>query len=233
MKNYLFPASYDFSMERISTGVSTIDSMLKGGFELGSITLLYGGPGTGKTNLVLNFSVNCARKGNYVIFIDTESLSPERLHSFTSGKKEIASRILYSRVRSFEEQEEAVRKSFSIIARDIGVRAIVIDSFTEFYNLNMAHMNSLASLSKQLGILEDLAKNYSLAVILTSRVYYSFRDGRERNVAGYYMNPAIRTIIRLEKIDDTRKAVLEKHRTIITGKEALFKISSDSVAGVE
>ncbi|MGC9138739.1 MAG: ATPase domain-containing protein [Thermoplasmata archaeon] len=220
-------------MERISTGVSTLDTMLKGGYEVGAITLLYGGPGTGKTNLALCFSVNLAKNNDFVIFIDTESISPERLHSFTGGRKEIASRILFYRVRSFDEQEDAIKKSYALLARNLRIRAIVIDSFTEFYNLDMGHMNSLASLSKQLGILEALAKDYSLSVLLTSRVYYSFREGKIKNVAGYYMNPAIRTIIRLERIDDLWKAVLEKHRTLVPGKEAFFKISPDSVTGVE
>jgi DNA repair protein RadB len=220
-------------MQRVPTGISTLDSILKGGFEKGSITLIYGGPGTGKTNIALNFSINCVKNYGSVIFIDSESLSPERLHSFTGGKKEIASKLLFYRVRSFIEQEEAIKKTYSLLMRGINVSAIVIDSFTEFYNLNIEHMNSLASLSKQLGILEDIAKNYSLVVLLTSRVYYSIKDGRIKNVAGYYMNPAIKTIIRLEKIDDIRKAILEKHRTIVPGKEALFKIQSDSVIGVE
>ncbi|MEM3977243.1 MAG: ATPase domain-containing protein, partial [Thermoplasmata archaeon] len=79
-------------MERISTGVSTLDLMLRGGYDRGSITMIYGGPGSGKTNLVLNFAVKISKSGKKVIFIDSESLSPERLYSFAEGNKEIASR---------------------------------------------------------------------------------------------------------------------------------------------
>ncbi len=220
-------------MERISTGVSTIDAMLRGGYERGSITMLYGGPGTGKTNLALNFAVYNSTMGKNIIFIDTESLSIERFYSFTEGKKEIASRILFSKIKSFEEQEETIKRAYSLISIKKNIDAIIVDSFTEFYHLNMGRNDSITSLSKQLGILETIAKDFNLVILITSRVYYNFKEKKEINVAAYYMNPAIKTIIRLEKIDDIRKAVLEKHRTITPGKTALFTIKSNSVVGVE
>ncbi|MEL9998846.1 MAG: DNA repair and recombination protein RadB [Thermoplasmata archaeon] len=220
-------------MERISTGVSTLDLMLRGGYDRGSITMIYGGPGSGKTNLVLNFAVKISKSGKKVIFIDSESLSPERLYSFAEGNKEIASRILINRVKSFSEQEDAIKKAYNLIKKLKNIEAIIVDSFTEFYNLDMDHIESLTSLSKQLGMLESIAEEFSSVILITSRVYYSFKDKKIMNVAGYYMNPAIKTIIRLEKIDDIRKAILEKHKSIKPGKSALFTIKYDSVVGLE
>ncbi|MEM1973413.1 MAG: ATPase domain-containing protein, partial [Thermoplasmata archaeon] len=178
-------------MERISTGVSTLDLMLRGGYDRGSITMIYGGPGSGKTNLVLNFAVKISKSGKKVIFIDSESLSPERLYSFAEGNKEIASRILINRVKSFSEQEDAIKKAYNLIKKLKNIEAIIVDSFTEFYNLDMDHIESLTSLSKQLGMLESIAEEFSSVILITSRVYYSFKDKKIMNVAGYYMNPAI------------------------------------------
>ena len=195
--------------------------------------MIYGGPGSGKTNLVLNFAVKISKSGKKVIFIDSESLSPERLYSFAEGNKEIASRILINRVKSFSEQEDAIKKAYNLIKKLKNIEAIIVDSFTEFYNLDMDHIESLTSLSKQLGMLESIAEEFSSVILITSRVYYSFKDKKIMNVAGYYMNPAIKTIIRLEKIDDIRKAILEKHKSIKPGTSALFTIKYDSVVGLE
>ncbi|MDP8011316.1 MAG: DNA repair and recombination protein RadB [Thermoplasmata archaeon] len=220
-------------VERLETGILSIDKMLKGGIEVGSITEIYGEPGTGKTNFVLYFSIYQARKGNKTVFLDTEKVSPERLYKMTNGDKELAKKIIFYNPKSFLDQEERLRNIYNLVSMDKEIKIIVIDSFTEYYGLELNKNDLIASLSKQLGLLEEMAKNNNMVVIITSRVYYSFRDDKMKDVGGFYINPAIKTIIRLEKKDDLRTAILEKHRSINVGKSANFIILDDGLREVE
>ena len=71
---------------KYSTGCKNIDELLGGGFESGTVTQLYGEAGSGKTNICLQVAVDCARKGESVIFIDSEGFSPERFLQIASSK---------------------------------------------------------------------------------------------------------------------------------------------------
>ncbi|MCD6403946.1 MAG: AAA family ATPase [Nanoarchaeota archaeon] len=60
---------------RISTGIPGLDQLVGGGFEVSSIILLSGGPGTGKTTFCLQFLYHGATKGEnglYISFEETE-----------------------------------------------------------------------------------------------------------------------------------------------------------------
>jgi circadian clock protein KaiC len=67
-------------VERIGTGVRGLDSKIGGGFEAGSITLLEGGPGSGKTLFGLQFAYEGATSGENVLFISFDE-SPKDLIS--------------------------------------------------------------------------------------------------------------------------------------------------------
>jgi len=61
------------SIEKIKTGVSGLDSVLKGGLRKNSSLLLTGAPGTGKTIMALQFIYNGAKEYNQPgLFISTE-----------------------------------------------------------------------------------------------------------------------------------------------------------------
>ncbi len=67
-------------MGRISAGSYDLNRWLLGGYDNDIITTLYGGPGTGKTNFSLLAAVSQAKRGNKVIFVDTEGgFSSERV----------------------------------------------------------------------------------------------------------------------------------------------------------
>ena len=61
---------------RVDSGSEVMNDLLDGGFESSVITTIYGGAGSGKTNICLLFACNLGKK---VIWIDTEgSFSIER-----------------------------------------------------------------------------------------------------------------------------------------------------------
>ena len=66
-------------MDRIPLGCSQFDRLLGGGIEKGSVTLIYGEAGAGKSNVCMQLARNIAINGDKVAYIDTEGLSSERL----------------------------------------------------------------------------------------------------------------------------------------------------------
>ena len=58
--------------DRLSTGIPELDEMLDGGLRKGSITLISGASGTGKTMIALMFSIEGALKGEKAVYLSYE-----------------------------------------------------------------------------------------------------------------------------------------------------------------
>ena len=58
--------------ERIPTGISKFDEMIEGGFEKGSINLIAGGSGSGKTIFALQFLLEGVKRGEHVLYVTFE-----------------------------------------------------------------------------------------------------------------------------------------------------------------
>jgi DNA repair protein RadB len=61
-------------VDKVAFGCSSLDELMEGGAESGSVTLIYGEAGTGKTNLCLVLARNVARRGRKVVYLDTGGL---------------------------------------------------------------------------------------------------------------------------------------------------------------
>ena len=79
-------------IEKFTTGSTYLDTILGGGIETGSITLFYGGPGLGKSQIYLTTCSLLPQKYSSM-YIDTEGkLRPERLKQIL---EEILNQITY------------------------------------------------------------------------------------------------------------------------------------------
>ena len=66
--------------EKISTGSFDMNKWLYGGYEKDVITMIAGPPGSGKTNFCILVACSQAKKGNKIIYVDTEGgFSAERV----------------------------------------------------------------------------------------------------------------------------------------------------------
>src|SRR4029077_14163685 len=62
------------ALQRLSSGLPALDSLLGGGIEQGTSTLIVGPPGTGKSTLAAQFSAAAAARGQHAaMFIFDES----------------------------------------------------------------------------------------------------------------------------------------------------------------
>ncbi len=63
----------------ISTGLQKLDKFLSGGIPSSVITDIYGANGTGKTQLLLQISINVIKNCGNVLFLDTTGVFRQEL----------------------------------------------------------------------------------------------------------------------------------------------------------
>ncbi|MEM3154624.1 MAG: DNA repair and recombination protein RadB [Candidatus Woesearchaeota archaeon] len=213
--------------KRMSTGAGFLDDFLEGGYETDAITTIYGPAGAGKTNLALLASIEIAKAGKKVIYIDTEGgFSVSRLKQILPDYKKLLERFVFLRPTNFEEQKRAIEMLKKLVNQRIGL--IVVDTITMLYRLQRSFKEDDSfnrDLSLQMLALNEIARKHNIPVLLTSQVYASFENGRVKIVGGDILLYTSKCLLELEPLHaGKRKLVLRKHRSIAGGKEAFFEI---------
>lgn len=218
--------------EIIPTGCKLFDEMLGGGFETGIVTQIYGGSGTGKTNICIQLAVECVKMGKKVIFIDTEGFSAERFKQIAGeDAKKIAGEIIIYEPTSFEQQYSAITDIEKLMNDRIGL--IILDSAALFYRLGLTQDDSSSEnvgtrreLVNQIGILHGIARKYGVSVVITNQVYMDVATGELSPVGGNAIEHLSKTIILLDKAGPSRrKATLRKHRSKSEGIFCEFSLT--------
>jgi DNA repair protein RadB len=215
-------------VKRVSTGCRSLDELLGGGVEDGSVTMIYGEGGCGKTNMCLQLAKNVIGAGRKVAYIDTEGLSYDRMLQIF-GDDELLKELLVFQVHSFEEQSDKIDK-ISRLAENGVLGMIVIDSMTMFYRLNYEDPKVRNDLIRQTEVLLDTARRSEIPVIISSQVYSKMQTGVVEFLGGHAMQHNAKTIIRLDKKSNgIRTAVIIKHRSLPEGRSANYRITADGI----
>lgn len=207
-----------------------LSDILKGNIERKTITQIYGPPGVGKTNIGIISTVNFVRRGYKVVYVDTEGgLSVERIRQVSKKDFEkVLNNLIIYEPETFEEQSRVLEKLFYIDR--IGL--VVIDGISSLYRLELSddvHRNTLLNriLGKQILTLLKLAKKKNVAVLLTNQISDTYTGVKP--IGGTVLEYWSKTIIRMERMDDIREAILEKHRYIKEGERVKFRIVNEGV----
>lgn len=222
---------------KIASGCRDLDELLGGGFEVGIISQIYGGSGSGKTNLCIQLAIECVKKGKKAIYIDTEGFSAERFKQIAGEKaEEIARDIIIYEPGSFEQQYSSIRDIEKIIKEDIGV--IILDSAALYYRFSLVPENGgkeknialRRELANQIGLLYGLARKYGVAVVISNQVYTDVETGELCPVGGNMMEHLSKTILQLERVGNSRRrAILKKHRSRPEGISCEFTITQQGI----
>jgi DNA repair protein RadB len=235
-------------VEKISTGSFDLNKWLYGGYEKGIITMIAGPPGSGKTNMAILTTCSQAKKGNKVIFIDTEGgFSSDRVKQITGETyEEVLKNIFLISPSSFEEQ----KKFFSTLNNHLKkeqISLIVVDSMAMLYRLEMGDARSKegdenvkeinCEVANQMKILAEISKKQNIPVVITNQVYQGFQSeedwkkGLEREmniVGGDLFQYWSKCIIQLRNEKGKRRAILLKHRSL-PEKEMGFEIKNEGI----
>jgi len=233
---------------KISTGSYDFNKWLYGGYEKDVITMIAGPPACGKTNFGLLVSCSQAKKGNKVIFVDTEGgFSVDRIKQIVGEEHEkILENIILLEPTSFEEQKKSFSKLLSQVKKG-HVSLIIIDGMAMLYRLelgdavkskdseNIKKVNR--EIAEQMRALAEIARKQRIPIIITNQVYGSFlseedwKKGVEREmniVGGDLFKYWSKCIIELKYDRGKRRAVLLKHRSL-PKKEMSFEIRNKGV----
>lgn len=234
------------STEKISTGSYDLNKWLFGGYEKDVITMIAGPPGSGKTNLCLFAACSQAKKGNKIIFVDTEGgFSVDRVRQISGEDYEnVLKNILLLSPASFEEQ----RKSFTRLLEKIKnehVSLVVIDGMATLYRLELGEMRDNDEkirelnwkVAGQMRVLAEISRKQKIPIILTNQVYSEFlseddlKKGIKKGakiVGGDLLKYWSKCIIELKSEGKKRKAILLKHRSL-PEKEMSFEIRDNGI----
>lgn len=213
-------------------GSKAVDTLLGGGIESGSLTLLYGEAGTGKTNICIQTAYNVLKSGLKVALIDGEGVSYERISQIFE-ESSLLKNLLVFQVHSFEEQSDRVTKVARMAETRGELGLIIVDSLTVFYRLNHDDPLVRNDFIRQIELLTETARKADIPVLVTSQVYSNINLGGIEFLGGHVLRHNAKTIIRLEpRGKGVRSAVIIKHRSLPEGRNATYRITEAGIADI-
>jgi DNA repair protein RadB len=239
-------------IEKISTGSYDLNKWLYGGYERDIITMVAGPPGSGKTNFSLLAACSQAKKGNKVIFVDTEGgFSLDRVRQIVGDEnfENILENILILGPVNFEEQKKDFVKLLDFVKKEQKIGTIIIDGMAMLYRLELGDAVKSGEdekikeinreVAKQMRALAEISRRQNIPVLITNQVYSEFlteddlKQQKERKtniVGGDLFKYWSKCIIELKNDSGKREAILLKHRSLpekrigfVIKNEGIFK----------
>ena len=175
------------SIERISTGTSSLDDLLDGGIETQAITEIYGEYGTGKTQICHTLCVMAQKSKDEggleagSIYIDTEgTFRPERIYTIAETRdldpNEALENVVVAKAYNSAHQELIMENVGSVIDKT-GAKLLIVDSAVAHYRAEFLGRGTLAGrqqrLNKFMHLLLRIAETYNVAAIATNQIQAS------------------------------------------------------------
>ena len=147
---------------RMGTGLGELDRVLGGGIVQGSLVLVGGDPGIGKSTLLLQVCRNLSAAGKKVLYISGEEslqqirLRAERMGSFTEHLLILC-----------ETDLQAIRETITRLQPQI----VVIDSIQTMYNESVSSApGSVSQVRESTGVLMQIAKTQNITIFIVGHV---------------------------------------------------------------
>ncbi|MFH1053190.1 MAG: ATPase domain-containing protein [Candidatus Woesearchaeota archaeon] len=160
------------SIERVSTGIIGMDSLLQGGFKKKSVNLVAGGAGTGKTIFSAQFVHEGLKKGEsalYITFEEKKDKFYEEMEEFGWDFKKYENEKKFVFLEYTPEQVKNVLieggGDVEAIVERIKPRRLVIDSVTSF---SLLYEDDLTKKEAALALFE-LINKWNCTGVLTSQ----------------------------------------------------------------
>ncbi len=148
--------------DRMEIGIEELDRVLGGGIVPGSLTLVGGDPGIGKSTLLLQVCQRLAWKHQKVLYISgEESLKQIKIRAMRIG--EFTDSLLLLCETNLAVIEETIRK--------VMPHVVIIDSIQTMYNENVgAAPGSVSQVRESTGVFLQLAKGLGVSIFIVGHV---------------------------------------------------------------
>ncbi len=205
---------------RVRTGIMGLDEVLNGGIPAGALTLLSGGPGTGKTMLGLEFLVRGAEQGHPGIMLTFEEREAD-LRSYACGfgwdiealEKEGKLGLISARIHpdSILSGDFDLRGIFGILEQkknQLNADRVLIDAPDVFLRL----LDNLSKERAELQILHEWIRESGLTAMMTVKSGGGKPISSNYNFLDYMANCVIHLDQRVDQQLTTRRLRVLKYR---------------------
>ena len=159
-------------LELISTGLLGLDNLLGGGIAAGTITDIFGPGGSGKTQLVMQISLNSLQDGIVLYQDTTGGFRPERmlqLIHLKDLKPSLLDNMIIARIRNTSEQVEYVKKISELRPKLVIIENIT-DLFTFEYSRETSSLEKHIRFMEYMHMLSMISINTKIPVVVTNIV---------------------------------------------------------------
>lgn len=203
---------------RVSTGIEEFDRVLGGGLVEGSIILLAGDPGIGKSTILLQTGKSICSDSRKALYVSAEeSASQVKLRAQRLGVSS-DSLFIYSQTNF-----EAIKRQIDEIKPQI----LIIDSIQAVYSDTVSSSpGSVSQIRECTNILMDIAKNKNITVVVVGHVT------KEGNIAGpKVLEHMVDTVIYFEgdRYKSYRLLRCMKNRFGTTNEVGVFNMCDDGL----
>lgn len=206
---------------RMSTNISEFDRVLGGGLVQGSLVLIAGDPGIGKSTIILQTSGLLCKNNKKVLYVSAEESSNQI--KLRADRLSIDAKSLYIYPQT---NLELIKKEIENIKPDV----VVIDSIQAIYTQNMSSSaGSVSQIRECCNYLMQMAKNNNTTVIVIGHVT---KDG---NIAGpKVLEHMVDTVIYFEgdKYKSYRLLRAVKNRFGNTSEVGIFEMGTKGLTEV-
>ena len=208
--------------DRIPTGFKELDRVLGDGIVAGSLVLVGGDPGIGKSTLLLQVCRNLAASNNKVLYISgEESLKQIKMRAARIGG--ITGELLFQCETNLENIEETIKE----VKPDV----VVIDSIqTMFSEAVTAAPGSVSQVRESTNLLMQIGKSMGIAIFIVGHVT------KEGVVAGpRVLEHMVDTVLYFEGERNASYRILRgvKNRFGSTNEIGVFEMQESGLAEVE
>lgn len=208
--------------DRTSTGIAELDRVLGGGIVAGSLVLVGGDPGIGKSTLLLQMCYNLSAAGKDVLYISgEESLKQIKLRADRIGKCSGTLKLLCE--TSLDSIEDILTRNKPEI--------VIIDSIQTMYKEDVAAApGSVSQVRETTSILMQLAKGLNITIFIVGHVT------KEGTVAGPRMlEHMVDTVLYFEGDRGHHFRILRavKNRYGATDEIGVFEMQDNGLVEVE
>lgn len=207
--------------DRIKTDICELDRVLGGGIVEGSLVLVGGDPGIGKSTLLLQMCYNLAKNGNSVLYISgEESLGQIKLRAQRVG--EASDNLMVLCETSLDTIEN--------VLENVKPQIVVIDSIQTMYREEVgAAPGSVSQVRETTAVLMQLAKGLNISIFIVGHVT------KEGVVAGPRMlEHMVDTVLYFEGDKNAAYRILRsvKNRFGSTNEIGVFEMCQEGLAEV-
>ena len=149
--------------QRINTGLGEFNRVLGGGLVRGSLVLISGEPGIGKSTIIIQAAANIARSGRNVLYVSGEE-SDEQI-------KMRADRVCGELPDNLFVLPETNMESIETICEKTRPDFLIIDSIQTMYSEEMdSAPGSVSQVRESTGVLLRLAKGLGISIFIVGHV---------------------------------------------------------------